>query len=458
MKADKTKRSFEIDMCNGPILSKIVIFALPLVASGILQLLFNAADVIVVGRFAGSQSLAAVGSTSSLINLLLNVFIGLSTGTNVLVARFYGSHNYRDLEETIHTSMLLSVICGFILIFIGEIFATPILELMGSPDDVLPLASLYIEVYFIGVPATLVYNFGSSILRAIGDTRRPLFYLLVSGVINVILNLIFVIYFSMGVAGVAAATVLSQCISAFLIVQCLRRSDGPYRLRLKKLRIVTGKLTYIMKIGIPAGIQGAIFSISNVLIQSSINSFGSVAMAGSTAAGNIEGFVYTSMNAVYQTAISFTSQNYGARKYKRMRRCLIYCMILVTVVGLVTGLGATIFGRQLLGIYSSDPEVIEYGMQRLVLLAAPYFLCGMMDTMAGGLRGMGCSILPLIESLTGACALRIVWIYTVFAVYHSLDVLFLSYSVSWILTALAHVITYAIVWKHYCKGEDLTDR
>lgn len=443
----RAAKKYEIDMCNGPILSKLVIFAFPLMLSGILQLLFNAADIIVVGRFAGSESLAAVGSTSSLINLLTNVFIGLSVGANVMVARFYGSQNRRDLEETVHTSMLVAVIGGVILIVVGLSLAAPLLELMGTPEDVLPLSVLYIKIFFVGMPATLLYNFGSAVLRAVGDTRRPLYFLLAAGVINVILNLIFVIGFSLGVAGVALATVASQCISAFLVVRCLTKSEADYRLCIRKLRLVPDKIRYIVRIGLPAGLQGAIFSISNVLIQSSVNSFGSVAMAGNTAAANIEGFVYTGMNAVYQTALSFGSQNFGAKNYKRMAKIQLYCLGLVTVIGLVMGNGAVFFGRQLLGIYSSDQTVIQYGLNRLLIISTPYWICGVMDVMVGGLRGMGCSVLPMIVSLTGACALRVVWIYTIFAMHRTLQVLYISYPVSWAVTFLAHVVTYMVVRK-----------
>lgn len=450
----RAAKKYEIDMCNGPILSKLVIFAFPLMLSGILQLLFNAADIIVVGRFAGSESLAAVGSTSSLINLLTNVFIGLSVGANVLVARYYGSQSRRDLEETVHTSILLAVIGGVILIAVGLSLAAPLLEMMGTPEDVLPLSVLYIKIFFVGMPATLLYNFGSAVLRAVGDTRRPLYFLLTAGVINVILNLIFVIKFSMGVAGVALATVVSQCISACLIIRCLVISEADYRLCLRKLRLVPDKVKSIVRIGLPAGLQGAIFSISNVLIQSSVNSFGSVAMAGNTAASNIEGFVYTAMNAIYQTALSFGSQNFGAKKYRRMAKIQLYCLGLVTIIGLVLGNGAVFFGRQLLGIYSSDQIVIQYGLNRLRIIATTYCVCGVMDVMVGGLRGMGCSVIPMIVSLTGACALRVVWIYTVFAVYRTLPVLYISYPVSWAVTFLAHVITYVIVRRkmgYYCS-------
>lgn len=432
-------------MCNGPLFVKIVAFAIPLILSGILQLLFNAADIIVVGRFAGSESLAAVGSTSALINLLVNVFLGLSIGANVLVARYYGGRNFKDLEETVHTAMLLAAVSGAALIVIGVLLAGPLLELMGTPEDVLSLAVLYMRIFFVGMPATLVYNFGSAILRAVGDTKRPLYFLLTAGVINVILNLVFVIVFSLGVAGVALATVISQCISAALIVQCLIRTEGSYRLRMDRLRIVKSKLREIVQIGFPAGLQGAIFAISNVLIQSSVNSFGSVAMAGNTASANIEGFIYIAMNSVYQTALSFTSQNFGARNFKRMTKILLYCLGLVTFVGLVMGSGAVLAGSELLRIYSSDPEVIGYGMLRLGIIASTYFLCGLMDTMVGGLRGMGYSVIPMLVSLTGACAFRVIWIFTVFAVDRSLQTLYISYPVSWIITLMAHVICYVIL-------------
>lgn len=446
MEQKKTiSKSYEMDMCSGPIFSKIVAFAIPLILSGILQLLFNAADIIVVGRFAGSESLAAVGSTSSLINLLVNVFVGLSVGANVMVARYYGGQNHRDLEETVHTAMLLAAIGGVGLIVVGVLLARPLLELMGTPENVLPLAALYMRIYFVGMPVTLLYNFGSAILRGVGDTRRPLYFLLVAGIVNVVLNLFFVIQFSMGVAGVALATVISQTISAALIVRCLVHTDSSYRLNLRNLRIVPEKMKTIVQIGFPAGLQGAIFSISNVLIQSSVNSFGSLVMAGNTASANIEGFIYTSMNAIYQTALSFTSQNFGARQFKRMTKILLYCLGVVTFVGAAMGFGALAIGDQLLGIYSSDPEVIQYGLYRLTIIASTYFICGWMDTMVGGLRGMGYSVAPMIVSLTGACAFRILWIFTVFAMDRTLETLYISYPVSWAITAAAHVITYLIV-------------
>lgn len=439
------KKSYEMDMCNGPLLGKILVFTFPLMLSGVLQLLFNAADIVVVGRFSGAHALAAVGSTGALINLLINVFMGLSIGTNVLTAQGYGAKNAEDVSDTVHTSILLSLVSGAILIVVGILFSRPLLELMATPEEVLGQAALYMKIYFIGMPAMMAYNFGAAILRAIGDTRRPLYYLLISGVVNVILNLIFVIIFRMGVAGVATATVISQVISAGMVLKCLMGLDGMCRLELHKLAIHKDKLLNIARIGLPAGLQGAIFSISNVLIQSSVNSFGAIAMAGNTAAGNLEGFVYTSMNSVYQTNLSFTSQNMGAGNRQRMKKILGICLILVSVVGLVLGNGFVFFGEQLLGIYSSDPEVIQYGLNRMHLICAPYFLCGLMDVMVGSMRGMGYSFLPMIVSLIGACGLRVVWIFTVFQWHRSLFTLYLSYPITWTITALAHMACWYVV-------------
>lgn len=452
MVMEKTgSKKYEMDMCNGPLLKKILVFYFPLMLSGILQLLFNAADIVVVGRFAGSESLAAVGSTSSLINLLVNIFIGLSVGANVLVARYYGSRQKKDLSEMVHTAMMTSIVGGFLLVVIGIGLAAPALRMMGTPDNVIEHSILYMRIYFVGMPVMLAYNFGAAILRAVGDTKRPLYFLLAAGVINVLLNLFFVIVCSMGVAGVAIATVISQAISALLIIRCLMQSDSDYRLDLKKMRINPGKLMKMIQIGVPAGLQGALFSISNVLIQSSLNSFGSVAMAGSTAASNIEGFVYTAMNAFYQTAISFTSQNYGARNYKRIGKILLICQVLVILVGLVMGNAAYLFGGILLKLYSTDAEVIQYGLQRMSIICTLYFICGMMDTMVGSIRGMGYAIMPMLVSLTGACLFRIIWICTIFQKSHSLWTLYISYPISWTLTFLAHFICFAAAYRKLKK-------
>lgn len=439
------KKSYEMDMCNGPLLGKILVFSIPVMLSGILQLLFNAADIIVVGQYAGNTALAAVGATSSLINLLTNVFIGLSIGSNVMIARYYGAQNIKATSETLHTSILLSFISGLILAFIGFFLTRPLLIIMGTPDDVLDLATLYMKIYFLGMPAMMLYNFGSAILRAIGDTKRPLYFLACAGIINVILNLCFVIIFKMNVAGVALATILSQCVSAILIIMSLMQEEGACHLDLRQLRIYKDKMLQIIQVGLPAGFQGAIFSISNVLIQSSINSFGSIAMAGNTAAANIEGFIYISMNAFHQTALTFTSQNFGAKKYHRIGKILGLCLILVTCVGLSFGLLAFFFGSHLLSIYSSDLEVIHYGLKRMSIICTTYCLCGMMDVMVGVLRGIGYSILPMIVSLIGACGLRIIWIFTIFSWHRTLRMLYLSYPITWMITLLAHIICYFIV-------------
>ena len=450
MEKSKSKK-YEMDMCSGSLLKKIIIFYVPLMLSGVLQLLFNAADIVVVGRFAGNEALAAVGSTSALINLLVNIFIGLSVGANVLVAHYYGAGQKKELSEMVHTAIMTSVLGGLILVAAGWILSRPALTMMGTPENVIDYAVLYMRIFFVGMPVMLIYNFGAAILRAVGDTKRPLYYLLVAGVVNVVLNLIFVIAFSMGVAGVAAATVISQVVSAGLIVRCLVQTESDYRLNVRELRIVPNKLGKMIQIGVPAGLQGALFSISNVLIQSSVNSFGSIAMAGNTAASNIEGFVYTSMNAFYQTNISFTGQNYGAKKFQRIGKILLICQVLVIAVGLLMGNAAYFFGNTLLRLYSTDAEVIGYGVRRLSIIGTTYFLCGMMDVMVGSLRGIGYSIMPMLVSLTGACLFRVVWIYTVFQRHYSLQTLYISYPISWILTFTAHLICFIVVYRKLKK-------
>ena len=440
-----TKKSYSIDMTHGPLLGKMLRFALPLMLSSILQLLFNAADVIVVGRFAGNTALAAVGSTGALINLLVNLFIGLSIGSNVVVARYVGANDWEDAHEAVHTSVLLSLIGGCALVVIGLVLAKPLLSLMGTPEDVLDLAAVYMRIFFCGMPLNMLYNFGSAILRSTGDTKRPLYFLMIAGAINVVLNLFFVIVLHMSVAGVALATIISQAVSALLITGCLLRDEGICHLDLKKLKIYPDKLKEMVRIGLPAGLQGCVFSISNVLIQSSVNSFGSIAMAGNTSAANIEGFIYVSMNAMYQTALSFAGQNMGAKEYGRLKKITFLSMATVAVIGFTVGMAAYFFGKELLGIYSSDPEVIRYGLIRVGIIFPTYFLCGMMDVMVGNLRGLGYSFLPMCISLTGACGLRVLWIFTIFRAHHSLEWLYYSYPISWALTASMHIICYIIV-------------
>lgn len=445
----KSKTKNEIDMCNGPILKKMLIFTLPLMCSSMLQLLFNAADIIVVGRFAGDTALAAVGSTTSLVLLLSNLFIGLSVGANVLAARYFGAGRGNELSKTVHTSLLLSMISGVILTTMGILLAKPILQMMDTPDTVINLSVLYLRIYFLGMPAMLLYNFGSAILRAKGDTKRPLIYLSIAGVLNVSLNLVLVIVFNLGVAGVGIATATSQFVSASLMLRCLSKEKGGFRFSVKKLKIHKDKLIAILQIGLPAGVQSTLFSLSNVLIQASINSFGDVAMAGSAAAGNIEGFVYVAMNAFYQASITFTSQNVGAGKYHRVKPIMIRAVACVTVTGLVLGNLAYGFGNVLLLFYTTSPAVVVEGLRRLSYVSAWYFLCGIMDTLVGVLRGLGYSIVPMIVSLVGACGLRIVWIMTIFQIpmYHSLDTIYLSYPVTWLITAGTHFICYLVITK-----------
>lgn len=442
---------YTMDMCNGPLLKKIILFAIPLMLSGVLQLLFNAADVIVVGRFTGNEALAAVGSTSSLINLLINLFVGVSVGANVLLGKHIGARDEENASKTVHTAVTFALVVGIAMIFVGFFLSRPLLELMGTPEDVINLSVLYMRIYFVGMPAFMFYNFGAALLRAVGDTKRPLYFLTLAGIINVIFNLIFVIVFHMGVAGVALATIISEGISAFLVFLCLKGADDVLHLDHRSLSFHKDVAIQMMKIGLPAGLQGCIFSVSNVLIQSSVNSFGSIAMAGNTASANLEGFVYNAMNSLYQTSLSFTSQNMGAKKYKRVDKILIECLVIVMIVGIVMGGGAYLIGTSLLSIYSSDPQVISYGLLRMSLICVPYFLCGMMDVFVGSLRGMGYSVMPMLVSLTGACLFRIVWIFTIFATNRSLFVLYFSYPVSWALTATAHLICYMIVRKKVFK-------
>ena len=448
--AEKTARiSYRMDMTEGPLTTKIIKFTIPVMLSGILQLLFNTADVIVVGRFTGKTALAAVGSTGSLINLLVSLFMGLSIGTNVLVARYQGARDDKSVSETVHTSIALGVIGGLILLIIGIAATRPLLEMMATPEDVIDQSTIYMRILFLGMPLNLILNFGAAVLRAIGDTKRPLYYLTIAGIINLFLNIFLVTVFSLGVAGVAIATVISEGVSCALILLCLKHETGAIKLYLNKIRINPEKCIDIMKIGLPAGLQGCIFSISNVLIQSSVNSFGSTVMAGNTAASNIEGFVYVSMNSLHQTCISFTSQNFGAGKFKRIKMVLINCLVIVAITGLLLGNSAYFFGKYLLSAYNNEPEVISYGLIRLSIISTMYFLCGLMDVMVGAMRGIGYSILPMIVSLIGACGLRIVWIYTVFVQFRTLDILFISYPVTWTITFLSHLTCYFIVTRKY---------
>lgn len=441
------EKHYEMDMCSGPVLKKLLTFAIPLMFSGILQLLFNAADIVVVGRFAGDNSLAAVGSNTALINLLTNLFIGLSIGANVLAARYYGSGEQQELSKTVHTSMLISLYSGVLLTAAGIIFAPQLLILMQTPEKILSLAVLYLRILFISMPALMIYNFGSALLRSVGDTKRPLYYLLFAGVINVILNLLFVIVLKLDVAGVALATVISQYISAYLVVRCLMHEHGGIQLVFSELKFDVQKFLAILRIGLPAGFQGVIFSLSNVVIQSSVNLFGEIVVAGNSAAANIEGFIYIAMNTFYQAAITFVSQNLGAKQYKRINRIAVASLACVICTGVIFGWTVLFFGRQLMGIYTENPQVIEAGMVRMKVIASIYFLCGMMDVMVGLLRGLGSSVTPMIVSLIGACGIRLLWLATVFQAesWHTPLTIYLSYPISWIITITAHVICFFVI-------------
>lgn len=440
--ASQRNTGYEIDMINGQILLPLLKFSLPLMLSGILQLLFNAADVIVVGKFAGDEALAAVGSTGSLTNLIVNLFMGLSVGANVAAARAYGAQDLKAMSHTVHTSMLISLIGGVLLTVVGVIFAPTFLEWMGTPDNVIDLASLYLRIYFCGMLATMFYNFGAAILRSVGDTKRPLMYLSLAGVVNVVLNLVFVIGFKMSVAGVAIATVISQVISATLVVVCLVRSEGAIHFDVRKMRIYKNVLLDIVRVGLPAGLQSTMFSISNVVIQSSINAFGSVAVAGNSAGSNLDGFIYTSMNSFSQASTSFTSQNYGAHRYDRIWKIFWNAMLCVCVVGVVMGVGMWYFGDTLLKMYTDSEDVIAAGMVRLTWMGLPYVLCGIMEIIVGSLRGIGYSVAPMVVAVFGACVLRVVWIATVCKLPAFSDTtagIYMSYPVSWLITLSAQM-------------------
>ncbi len=436
---------YEIDMCNGTIMDKLISFALPLMISGMLQLMFNAVDIIVVGRFTGSQALAAVGSTTALICTFTNLFIGVSLGANVLAARFYASGKTKEMSETVHTAILLALISGIAMSIIGILCARESLVLIATPDDIIGQAALYLRIYFSGMPFFMLYNYGAAILRAVGDTKRPLMYLIAAGTANAVLDLILVIIFKMGVAGVAIGTITSQFISCVLVIRCLCKTDAIYKLYISKLRIKKYYLIQILKVGLPAGIQSTVINFSNVLLQSSVNSFGEIAMAGYTAANNILGFLYVSVNSVTQACMSFTSQNYGVRKFKRMDKVLANCAILSIIVSVVIGGGSYLLGHQILGIYTKQEDVIQCGMEILSISTIPYFLCGLMDMIPGSMRGVGYSAVPMLLSIIGTVGTRLVWIYGVFPEHRSLYVLFMSYPVSWGLTIVMQAICLVFV-------------
>lgn len=437
--------SNELDMSSGSVMKHVIEFSVPLMLSGILQLLFNAADIIVVGKYVGKTALGAVGSTSALINLITVLFMSLSVGTSVTIARSYGAKDYDGCQNALHSSVALAFLCGIVSLILGLFLSKPALQLMKTPDDIIELSTLYMKIYFLGAPAFVFYNFGAMALRAVGDTKGPLNFLTIAGVVNVILNLILVIGFDLSVAGVAIATVVSQYVSASLIFISLLKNDGFCRLNLRKLKLHKNSVFEILRIGIPAGVQSMVFSMSNVLIQSSVNSFGSSGIvAGNSAAGNLEGFVYTSMNSVHHAAVTIVGQNYGAKKYDRINKSVACCTAFVTAVGVILSSLILVFNHKLLSIYSSDEEVIANGLIRMQVILTTYFTCGIMEVFVGALRGLGCSLLPMFVSIFGVCGIRIVWIYTIFKMHHTLNALYLSYPVSWIITALIQFICFVI--------------
>lgn len=438
------------DMLHGPLLPSILMYTIPIICTSILQLLFNAADLVVVGRFCGSVSVAAVGSTGAITNLIINLFIGLSVGAGVCVAQAFGSGDNSMIHRTVHTAIPAALVSGGLLTVVGVAFSDDFLHMMGTPDNVIKLSTLYMRIYFCGITFTMLYNFAASILRAVGDTKSPLIYLSLSGVVNVILNVIFVTVFHMNVAGVALATVISQGMSAILVLRALMRRDDASRLFLNQMRFYKSELLKIVRIGLPAGIQGSLFSISNVIIQSSVNSFGDIFMSGSAAASNLEGFVYVLFNSFHQTAVNFVGQNMGAGQLKRTRKVLHTCLYCATIAGLVAGSLVYLFADRLLAIYITDSvEAVSYGILRLGYIALPYFICGLMDVTTGALRGMGASITPMIISVVCVCGFRILWIYSIFQIpqYHTPQCLFVSYPISWLLSFALEMIAFVVIYK-----------
>lgn len=437
-----------MDMTSGNLFKKIFLFSLPIILSGVLQLLYNAADLVVCGKFGSEHSVGAISATNSLINLIIQLFMGMSVGANVLMARCYGANLQEKGQRIAYTAMIMSAVLGVILGVFGALCSGFFLIWMKTPDDVIGLSTLYLRIYFCGVPFSLIYNFGASLLRAVGDTKRPFYFLAVSGAFNVAFNLLFVIVFKMDVAGVALGTVVSQAISAVCVVVCLMKNKGFFHFSFKEMRFYKSEALEIAKVGLPAGLQGAIFSISNVLIQSSVNSLGPYTMDGNGAAGSIEGFIYVTMNSVAQACIAFVSANFGAGKWQNIKKAVLYSAAYVCIFGISVGAIATIFGKPLLSIYVNKPEAIDAGYSRLIIICLTYFLCGLMDVTAYAVRGIGYSILPTIVSLCGACGFRILWIYTVFTMdsMHSLQGLTISYPISWILTFAVHLIVFTVMF------------
>lgn len=439
-------------MTKGNLYKQILLFSIPLMASSLLQLLFNAADIVVVGKFAGDQSLAAVSSTTSIVSLVVNAFIGISVGTNVVIAKHLGADNTDDSKKAVATSIAMSLLFGIVLTFVGIFISRPILQAMDTPYDVIDLSALYLKIYFLGSPANLIYNFGAAILRSKGDTRRPLYFLGISGILNVILNLILVIVFQMDVAGVAIATITSQYTSAALVLLTLSKEDESIRFYPSQIKIDKEQLHDILAIGIPSGMQSIAFSLSNVIIQSSVNSFGSVVMAGCGAASNIGSFAWALMNAFSQAAQTFGGQNLGAGNIKRIQQTFYISFLYVTIIGLIAGIGGWYFGETLLGIYTDSPEVIVSGMIRLKYFLLPYVIFGQQDVVAGAARGLGSSVAPMVCTLIFTCALRVLWVWIPFRIYPTIENLYLSYPISWIFTLIFQLVIFFKVYNKVTKS------
>ncbi len=443
----------EMDMTQGPFLKKIILFAIPLVLTGVLQQLYNAADLIVVGHFDGQIPLAAVGSTGALTNLVVGLFMGLSVGAGVSVAHHIGAKEYRDVSDVVHTSLLVSVILGVVISVFGILFAPDFLRMMDTPENVINDSILYIRIIFLGMPASMLYNYAASMVRSTGDAKHPLIFLATSGLINVALNLVLVAGFHLGVAGVASATIVSQYASAVMILIFMHRADTCVRFSFRSLKVHFQKLKKILYIGIPSGIQGALFSFSNVLIQSSINGFGDTVMAGSTASSNLEGFVYIAMNAIYHVSLTFVGQNIGAKTYQNIKKIMVYCVAVVCFIGLASGAAILLFRNFLVGLYAPDnPAVLAEALKRMYIILPTYFLCGVMDVLCGGLRAMGKSVTAMVISLAGACGLRILWIHFIFPFFAVPEGVYWSYPVSWLITLLCHLIFLVIFTRMLIRG------
>ena len=449
-----SKGRYSIDMTTGKLLPKIISFTIPLMLTGLLQIVYNAADSIIVGRFAGSVSLAAVGATSSLVHLSLNIFLGLATGSGVVAAKHIGAGNASSVHRTVHTSMLLALVSGIAIALLGFVLSPFALRAMDIPDDVFPLSVTYLRIFFLGTPASMLYNFGAAALRATGDSKRPLYILTFSGVVNVVLNLIFVIFFKMNVAGVALATIISQLVSAVFVLYILINANSVIRLSLRKMRFYKAELLDIIRIGVPMGIQGSLFSLSNVIIQSSINSFGAAAIAGNTASSNIDSVIHICCNSVSQSATTFTSQNYGAGQIKRIRRIYFNCVGLTVVIAAICCAFLLTFGTQVLGIFSTDPAVVDMGLVRMRLFAITYVFNSILDVTTGQMRGLGKSVAPMLVTMAGVCGLRIVWVYTVFRAFRSMQVLYLSYPVSWAVSGAVLLVMYIITFRKILRRSE----